>query len=433
MQADNEPASQHIGTPTRIFISYAREDEPFLNQLEEHLAGLRRRGLIETWSSRKILPGTNIADEEQRALSNACIILILVSPSYVHADTCWEGQLQPALERLTEGKIHIVPIRVRPVDLRETPLARLMVLPTGSRAVTQWDNVDEAWLDVVSSVRRLLESSPSSPETKPSTRPKHVWKARRMKWASVGVAALTIPIIYFIFHTNTSINFRNKSCGNGALEHPEQCDDGNITEGDGCSQRCSAEPGFVCFGEPSSCSRLQKSENLPPVEPNVSAAEASFTEGVQAVKIQDYTTACIKFRESLEAAPAADTLINVAECFRIEGKLASAWVTCNRALAMIRSEQDSTRRNKLWNRANSTLAKIEPKIPKIRITIQPTTVQATVSIDGTTVAPSSIGIPIPLDPGTHTVRAETKDRSSQIKTVELTEGQVAPIEFSFSQ
>lgn len=30
-------------------------------------------------------------------------------------------------------------------------------------------------------------------------------------------------------------------CGNGALESPEQCDDGNSTNNDGCSASCVAE------------------------------------------------------------------------------------------------------------------------------------------------------------------------------------------------
>ena len=35
-------------------------------------------------------------------------------------------------------------------------------------------------------------------------------------------------------------------CGNNRLESPEECDDGNMTSGDGCSDGCVVEPGFVC-------------------------------------------------------------------------------------------------------------------------------------------------------------------------------------------
>ncbi|MCS6900984.1 MAG: DUF4215 domain-containing protein, partial [Myxococcales bacterium] len=42
-------------------------------------------------------------------------------------------------------------------------------------------------------------------------------------------------------------------CGNGAIEAPETCDDGGASNGDGCSNSCDVEPGFVCRGVPSSC------------------------------------------------------------------------------------------------------------------------------------------------------------------------------------
>lgn len=42
-------------------------------------------------------------------------------------------------------------------------------------------------------------------------------------------------------------------CGNGLIENPEQCDDGNLLSLDGCSAFCTSEAGFSCLGQPSSC------------------------------------------------------------------------------------------------------------------------------------------------------------------------------------
>ena len=36
------------------------------------------------------------------------------------------------------------------------------------------------------------------------------------------------------------------SCGNGSIETGEQCDDGNSSDGDGCSKDCKTESGFMC-------------------------------------------------------------------------------------------------------------------------------------------------------------------------------------------
>jgi fibro-slime domain-containing protein len=43
-------------------------------------------------------------------------------------------------------------------------------------------------------------------------------------------------------------------CGDGITVIPELCDDGNMTAGDGCSPTCKLEPGWKCSGSPSKCS-----------------------------------------------------------------------------------------------------------------------------------------------------------------------------------
>jgi cysteine-rich repeat protein len=45
-------------------------------------------------------------------------------------------------------------------------------------------------------------------------------------------------------------------CGNGLIEDGETCDDGNTMAGDGCDHSCSVEPGFDCEDAPSDCFAL---------------------------------------------------------------------------------------------------------------------------------------------------------------------------------
>jgi len=49
------------------------------------------------------------------------------------------------------------------------------------------------------------------------------------------------------------------ACGDGIVDAPEACDDGNVSSGDGCSASCVVESGYSCTGAPSSC------DNLPPM------------------------------------------------------------------------------------------------------------------------------------------------------------------------
>ncbi len=43
------------------------------------------------------------------------------------------------------------------------------------------------------------------------------------------------------------------NCGDGTMIAPEACDDGNMTDGDGCTKNCAVEDGYACTGSPSSC------------------------------------------------------------------------------------------------------------------------------------------------------------------------------------
>lgn len=53
-------------------------------------------------------------------------------------------------------------------------------------------------------------------------------------------------------------------CGDGYADYDEDCDDGNLEEGDGCSSECIVEEGFVCEGDqPSICTNLNECKTRP--------------------------------------------------------------------------------------------------------------------------------------------------------------------------
>jgi len=47
--------------------------------------------------------------------------------------------------------------------------------------------------------------------------------------------------------------FVGSFCGDGVIDAGEECDDGGVANGDGCSASCTVEPNFDCTGEPSVC------------------------------------------------------------------------------------------------------------------------------------------------------------------------------------
>jgi cysteine-rich repeat protein len=66
-------------------------------------------------------------------------------------------------------------------------------------------------------------------------------------------------------------------CGDGFVVGGEGCDDANNADGDGCSASCAIESGFVCSGQPSSCSAPTSTPTRTPTSTQTSTATPTRT------------------------------------------------------------------------------------------------------------------------------------------------------------
>jgi hypothetical protein len=156
------PASPAANRPPRkVFISYSHKDERYVRQLETILAPLQRNNQITIWSDRRLSSGQEWRREIERALEDADIILLLVSPDFLASDFIQVQQLPRALERHQSGSATVVPIILRPADWQSSSLRELEALPRNGRPVSQWQNLDQAWLDVTQGLQRLISSQGS--------------------------------------------------------------------------------------------------------------------------------------------------------------------------------------------------------------------------------------------------------------------------------
>lgn len=65
--------------PVEVFLSYSHRDEVLRQELDKHLGGLRREGVISAWRDRMIGAGKEWEREIDSRLESASIILLLVS------------------------------------------------------------------------------------------------------------------------------------------------------------------------------------------------------------------------------------------------------------------------------------------------------------------------------------------------------------------
>lgn len=141
----------------QVFISYSHEDEELRNQLVKHLEPLRRMELIETWHDRKIKPGDDWKDVISENLKRSDIILLLVSIDFINSKYCYDIELEQALERHENHEATVIPIILRNCLWAHTPFAKLQALPTGTKAVKAWGDIDEAFKNIATGVQVVAE------------------------------------------------------------------------------------------------------------------------------------------------------------------------------------------------------------------------------------------------------------------------------------
>ena len=150
--------------PIEVFISYAHKDESLRQALDDHLALLKSRHLIDAWHDRRIESGGNWAKAIDKHLSSARLILLLVTPAFIRSEYCMGFEFKQALKREPTGEASIIPIIMKESDYSGAPFGHLKELPTDGlapgRSVTgkKWKNRDEALRDVTTGIRLRLEA-----------------------------------------------------------------------------------------------------------------------------------------------------------------------------------------------------------------------------------------------------------------------------------
>ncbi len=152
-----------------LFFSYSHKDETLRNELETHLAVLRREGVIDAWHDRKIVAGDVVDDSISAKLEEADVILLLVSPDFLASRYCYEVEFQRALERHQKGSARIIPVILRPCEWQQTPLGRFLVTPTDGKPITKWPDRDDAFLDVTRQIRQALPKPAAAPSVRHPT------------------------------------------------------------------------------------------------------------------------------------------------------------------------------------------------------------------------------------------------------------------------
>jgi hypothetical protein len=140
-----------------VFFAYSHKDEALRDQLDNHLASLKRQACIVGWHDRRIEGGKNWDREIHEHLEKSQIILLLVSSDFIASDYCSNVEVKRALELNENGVARVIPVILRPCDWSETALGRLQGIPKDAMAVTSWKNQDEAFTQIAKEIRTVVK------------------------------------------------------------------------------------------------------------------------------------------------------------------------------------------------------------------------------------------------------------------------------------
>ncbi|GAC1466515.1 MAG: hypothetical protein NVS2B12_07740 [Ktedonobacteraceae bacterium] len=140
-----------------IFCCYAREDQPLLQQLKNHLMPLQRQGLIQIWSDANINAGEEWEKAIEQHLETAEIVLLLISSDFMASEYCYSTEMRRAIQRHELQTARVIPIILRRTYWKGAPFEKLQFLPTDAKPITDqsWSK-DEALYDVVEQIGAIV-------------------------------------------------------------------------------------------------------------------------------------------------------------------------------------------------------------------------------------------------------------------------------------
>jgi len=142
--------------PVKVFIAYHSDDLELCEWLINALAALKREGQIDIWYNKKILPGDDKNKEVNKQLDLAQLILLLISANLIQSDEHY-NVMERAMERHDAAQVRVIPIILRPTDLEGLPVSGIQCLPRNSQPVTTWQDQDDAFSNIASEIREIVE------------------------------------------------------------------------------------------------------------------------------------------------------------------------------------------------------------------------------------------------------------------------------------
>lgn len=156
-----------------------------------------------------------------------------------------------------------------------------------------------------------------------------------------------------------------------------------------------------------------------PSEADRGLAQSLFDSGKALMERGDYDQACPKLAESQRLDPGGGTILNLALCHELQGKLSAAWTEFKQALG---DAQRDGRQDRIAA-AEEHLRIVETKLPWVTITVASAAPGQEVKLDGALLGQPAWGTAVAVDPGAHELSATAPGREPWSGRLELAPGE----------
>ncbi len=153
------PPVPAIAKGSGIFVSYSHKDGKWLKKLQTHLKPYIRSKDLDVWDDTKIKPGGLWRKEIGRALEEATVAVLLVSPNFLESEFIASSELPPLLAAAKERGVTIlwVPISFSSYDETEISIYKAVIDPERPIDTMSKAEQDKTWVAVCKQIKEALK------------------------------------------------------------------------------------------------------------------------------------------------------------------------------------------------------------------------------------------------------------------------------------